>query len=101
MGRRTQAERDAVTVEIGYAVVSGALVAGATFAGIFAPALLFDLTPAGEHLLFRIGAIATVPVFAARVVHVLWRFPRIGRSLEGRRMPPAQPSQPGRTSPDS
>lgn len=101
MARRTQAERDAITVEIGYAVVSGALTAGAAFAGIFAPALLFDLTRAGEHLLFRIAAGTAAVVFVLRVVHVLWRFPRAARELEGRRLPPSQPSHPGRTSPDS
>lgn len=87
-----------MTVEIGYAVVSAVLVAGATFAGILGPAVLFDLTRVGDDLLFRIAKWTACAVFAARVVHVLWRFPR---SPEGRRLPPAQPSQPGRTSPDS
>lgn len=87
-----------MTVEIGYAVVSGAVVAGATFAGILAPSLLLDLPRAGDRLLFALAAGAAVPAFAARVVHVLWRFPR---GAEGRRVPSGQPSQPGRTSPDS
>ncbi|MCX4678920.1 DUF6332 family protein [Streptomyces sp. NBC_01433] len=98
MGRRTQADRDAITVEIGYALVSGAVVAAVAFAGIYAPALLFDLTHNGERLLLGFGAGAATLAFLARIVHVLWRFPRVA---EGRRIPADQPSQPGRTSPDS
>ncbi|WP_406388153.1 DUF6332 family protein [Streptomyces sp. NBC_00887] len=98
MGRRTQADRDAMTVEIGYALVSGALVAAATFAGIFLPALFLDLTSTGERVLFRIGAALGSLTFVVRVVHVLWRFPRAPHE---QRVPSAQPSQPGRTSPDS
>lgn len=93
-----------MTVEIGYAVVSGALVAGATFAGIFLPALVLDLPPTGERVLFRIGAALGSLAFAVRVVHVLWRFPRAPqeqRVPQVQRAPSAQPSQPGRTSPDS
>ncbi|MFE9724777.1 DUF6332 family protein [Streptomyces sp. NPDC005794] len=99
MVRRTQAERDAMTVEIGYALVSGVLVAAATFAGVFLlPALLFQLPDGAEHLLFRAGAALGALVFAVRVVHVLRRFPH---AAEERLLPPVQPSQPGRTSPDS
>ncbi|MFC8225992.1 DUF6332 family protein [Streptomyces sp. NPDC057287] len=98
MPRRTQAERDAITVETGYALVSGALVAAATFSGVFLPAVFLDLPSGARHLLFRAGAVLGALVFVARVVHVLWRFPR---ASEKRRLPPGQPSQPGRTSPDS
>ncbi|MDQ0797916.1 DUF6332 family protein [Streptomyces sp. B1I3] len=98
MGRRTQAERDAMTIETGYAVASGALVAAATFFGVLLPALLLDLPGAGDRLLLRAGAVLGTLAFAVRVVHVLWRFPHAG---EGRPGPAVQPSQPGRTSPDS
>ncbi|MEU1127978.1 DUF6332 family protein [Streptomyces sp. NPDC005899] len=98
MGRRTQAERDAMTVETGYAVVSGALVAAVTFAGAVLPALLLHLPGPGERLLFRAGAVLGALAFVVRVAHVLWRFPRDEECL---RVPAAQPSQPGRTSPDS
>ncbi|MEV5678532.1 DUF6332 family protein [Streptomyces sp. NPDC052179] len=98
MGRRTQADRDAITVEIGYALVSAAVVAAVTFAGICAPALLFELTHHGERLLLGIGAGAAALAFLTRTVHVLWQFPR---TAEGRPVPADQPSQPGRTSPDS
>ncbi|MFJ8865059.1 DUF6332 family protein [Streptomyces sp. NPDC102473] len=98
MSRRTQAERDAMTVEIGYALVSGAVVAAATFAGVFLPAVFLELPGGAEHLLSRAGTVLGALVFVLRVVHVLWRFPR---AAEKRRLRPAQPSQPGRTSPDS
>ncbi|MFJ8857763.1 DUF6332 family protein [Streptomyces sp. NPDC102451] len=98
MSRRTQAERDAMTVEIGYALVSGVLVAAVTFAGVSVPALLLRLPGSAESVLFRAGAVLGALAFVLRAVHVLWRFPR---AAEERRLPPVQPSQPGRTSPDS
>jgi hypothetical protein len=95
MGRRTQAERDAITVETGYALVSGFLVAGLTFLAIAAPMMVIPMHSAERGLL--IGAtVAALVVFVLRVVTVLWRFPRHGQPIK-----PGQPSQPGRTSPDS
>ncbi|MFI8434830.1 DUF6332 family protein [Streptomyces sp. NPDC079020] len=98
MGRRTQAERDAITIEIGYAVVSGVVVAALTCAGIYLPAVFLGLTRTGGQPLFTIAMGFAALVFLARVVHVLRRFPRPD---EGLRVPDVQPSQPGRTSPDS
>ncbi|MDF6022670.1 DUF6332 family protein [Streptomyces sp. JH34] len=98
MSRRTQAERDAMTVEIGYAFFSGALVAAATFAGVFLPAMLLDLPNGAEGVLLRVGAVLGALAFAVRVAHVLWRFPR---TAEERRLPSVQPSRPGRTGPGS
>ncbi|AXE84026.1 MULTISPECIES: DUF6332 family protein [unclassified Streptomyces] len=89
-GRRTQAERDAITVEIGYALCSAAFAAAVVFGAVAGPALLFDLPDTPESLLLRAGMVLAPVLFAVRVVSVLVRF----RSA-------AQPSQPGRTSPDS
>ncbi|MFD9904323.1 DUF6332 family protein [Streptomyces sp. NPDC059063] len=91
-GRRSQAERDAMTVEIGYALASATVVALAVIAVVVAgPAIAFDLSDGTEkNLLYAGGALAAV-LFLVRLVTVLWRF--------GTRGP--QPSQPGRTSPDS
>ncbi|MGW8883870.1 DUF6332 family protein [Streptomyces sp. NPDC055749] len=103
MGRRSQEERDAITVEIGYALVSASFVAAAGFAGIVAPALLLDLSRTADRVLGMVGGTVAALAFVARVVHVLWRFPG-GRSSDARPLPresPPQPSQPGRTSPDS
>ncbi|NGO06172.1 hypothetical protein G5C60_00375 [Streptomyces sp. HC44] len=89
-GRRTQAERDAITVETGYALCSAAFAAALVFGAVSGPALLFALPDAAEDPLLLTGTGLAVIVFFVRVVSVLVRF---------RRGP--QPSQPGRTSPDS
>jgi hypothetical protein len=91
MSRRTQAERDAMTVEIGYAILSAVLVAALVFGVIAGPKLMFAMPYAAERGLLVAGGAAAAGVFVARVVSVLRRFSRT----------PAQPSQPGRTSPDS
>lgn len=90
-GRRSQAERDAITVEIGYALCSALFAAAVLFGAVAGPALLFELPRSVELLLFRVGLALAPLLFVARVVSVLVRFRRDG----------AQPSQPGRTNPDS
>ncbi|MFI7500888.1 DUF6332 family protein [Streptomyces sp. NPDC049687] len=89
-GRRTQAERDAITVEIGYALFSAGFAAAVVFGAVAGPALLFRLPGTVEWLLIRAGLVLVPVLFVARVVSVLLRF-------AGAR----QPSQPGRTNPDS
>ncbi|MEU3825578.1 hypothetical protein GT045_23335 [Streptomyces sp. SID486] len=89
-GRRTGAERDAVTVEICYALVSAAFAAAVLFGAVAGPALLFDLPGPLSTVLLRLGTVVAPVVFMARVVGVLVRFRQA-----------AQPSQPGRTNPDS
>ncbi|MEV5959632.1 DUF6332 family protein [Streptomyces sp. NPDC051987] len=88
--RRGQAERDAITVEIGYALCSAAFAAAVAFGAVTGPALLFDLPRGAERMLPVAGTVLAAVLFFARVVSVLVRFQRS-----------AQPSQPGRTSPDS
>ncbi|WP_089105846.1 DUF6332 family protein [Streptomyces hyaluromycini] len=89
-GRRGQAERDAITVEIGYALCSAVFAALLGFGAVAGPALLFDLPRGLERALPVVGTVLAAVLFLARVVSVLVRFQRS-----------AQPSQPGRTSPDS
>ncbi|MFE9682130.1 DUF6332 family protein [Streptomyces sp. NPDC006285] len=89
-GRRTQSERDAITVEIGYALASAAFAAAVVFGVLAGPGLLFDLPGAVEKAGLAAGTALAVVLFPLRVVSVLVRF-RWG----------PQPSQPGRTSPDS
>ncbi|MEU9588865.1 DUF6332 family protein [Streptomyces sp. NPDC048219] len=89
-GRRTQGERDAMTVEIGYALCSAAFAAAVLFGALVGPAYAFGLPAGVRDALVGTGTVLAVVVFAARVVTVLVRFGRGG-----------QPSQPGRTSPDS
>ncbi|MGW6544487.1 DUF6332 family protein [Streptomyces massasporeus] len=89
-GRRSQGERDAITVEIGYALFSAAFAAAVVFGAVAGPALFFDLPDAAERLLLRAGMVLAPVLFVARVASVLIRF----RTAD-------QPSQPGRTNPDS
>ncbi|MFF9059553.1 DUF6332 family protein [Streptomyces sp. NPDC014882] len=121
-GRRTQAERDAITVEIGYALFSAAFAAAVLFGAVAGPALLFELPDALEKVLLRAGLGVAPVVFLVRVASVLVRFraqattastdAASGRSGDGdgdgaierrggRPGQPAQPSQPGLTNPDS
>ncbi|MFI2618654.1 DUF6332 family protein [Streptomyces sp. NPDC018584] len=94
-GRRTAAERDAITIEIGYALVSGAVVAIALFCVVtIGPLLAFDPPRAVASALIVAGPVLAVVVFVVRVATVLWRFHDRARAA-------AQPSQPGRTRPDS
>ncbi|NEA98994.1 DUF6332 family protein [Streptomyces sp. SID13726] len=90
-GRRNQAERDAITVEIGYALFSALFAAAVLFGAVAGPALLFQLPHTVELLLLRVGLVLAPVLFLARVISVLMRFRQDG----------AQPSQPGRTNPDS
>ncbi|MET8560235.1 DUF6332 family protein [Streptomyces flaveolus] len=89
-GRRTKAEQDAATVETGYALVSAAFAAAVLFGAVAGPALLFGLPDLPSKVLLWLGMTVAPVVFVARVVSVLVRFRRT-----------AQPSQPGRTNPDS
>ncbi|MCI3275259.1 DUF6332 family protein [Streptomyces cylindrosporus] len=89
-GRRHKAEQDAMVVEVGYALVSAVFAAAVVFGAVAGPALLFDLPDTVEGVLLRTGLTLAPVLFVARVVSVLVRF---------RRGP--QPSQPGRTNPDS
>ncbi|MDN3270304.1 DUF6332 family protein [Streptomyces sp. MA15] len=73
-GRRGQAERDAITVEIGYALCSAAFAAAVVFGAMAGPALLFALPGTAESVLVRGGAVVAGALFAVRTVSVLVRF---------------------------
>ncbi|OWA00715.1 hypothetical protein B9W62_34165 [Streptomyces sp. CS113] len=88
--RRTQGERDAITVEIGYALCSAAFAAAVLFGAVAWPAYLFGLTGGVRSALVGADVALAVVVFCVRVVSVLVRYGHGG-----------QPSQPGRTRPDS
>ncbi|MFE2277592.1 DUF6332 family protein [Streptomyces sp. NPDC059454] len=89
-GRRSQAGRDAITIEIGYALCSAAFAAAVVLGAVAGPALLFELPGAFETVLRRTGSLLATVLFAVRTVAVLVRFRRA-----------AQPSQPGRANPGS
>ncbi|PWI05828.1 hypothetical protein DIZ27_36995 [Streptomyces sp. NWU339] len=88
--RRTQAERDAITIEIGYALCSAAFAAAVLFGAVAGPALLFSLPGTVGGLLLHAGLVLAPVLFLVRVASVLLRFRMV-----------SQPSQPGRTRPDS
>ncbi|MFD3324441.1 DUF6332 family protein [Streptomyces sp. NPDC058701] len=76
MDRRTQRDRDAITIEIGYALVSACFAAALTFGAVYGAAPAFSLSPAAHRGLELAGTILAAAVFALRVTHVLWRFAR-------------------------
>ncbi|GGW12099.1 hypothetical protein GCM10018980_02990 [Streptomyces capoamus] len=78
-GRRTKAEQDAATVEIGYALVSAAFAAAVLFGAVAGPAFLFDLPGPVATVLLRLGTAVAPVVFMARVVSVLVRFRQSAR----------------------
>ncbi|WP_328761877.1 MULTISPECIES: DUF6332 family protein [unclassified Streptomyces] len=76
MGRRTQADRDAITIEIGYAFVSACFAAALVFAAVYGPALVFEVSPTTDAVLTVAGGVSAGVVFLLRITHVLWRFGR-------------------------
>ncbi|MFF0744700.1 DUF6332 family protein [Streptomyces sp. NPDC004111] len=87
MTARTQAQRDAMTIEIGYALVSAAVLAGVTFAAVAAPPYLLGAPAVWTRVATVVGCVLAPLVFVVRVVHVLWRY---------RGAPGTQPNGPGR-----
>lgn len=78
-GRRTQADRDAITVEIGYALVSAAFAAAVVLGAVAGPALLFGLPDVVATWLLRGGAVLATLLFGVRTASVLVAFRRRGR----------------------
>ncbi|MCX5398596.1 DUF6332 family protein [Streptomyces sp. NBC_00102] len=73
-GRRTQQDRDDITVEIGYALLSACFAGGVVFAAIAGPAAVWDLSPAVDKALLIAGVSVGGVLAVLRVIHVLWRF---------------------------
>ncbi|MFJ6567615.1 DUF6332 family protein [Streptomyces sp. NPDC091292] len=72
-GRRSQAERDAITVEIGYALLSACFLGAVVFATVAGPAAVWHLPPTVERFLLIGGASLGGTLAVLRVIHVLWR----------------------------
>ncbi|MFD7769133.1 DUF6332 family protein [Streptomyces sp. NPDC059787] len=79
-----------MTVEIGCALCSAAFAAAVVLGAVAGPALLFELPGAFGTVLRHTGSLLATVLFAVRTVSVPVGFRRA-----------SQPSQPGRTSPDS
>ncbi|MEU7147975.1 DUF6332 family protein [Streptomyces sp. NPDC045470] len=71
---RSQAERDATTVEIGFALLTGVFVAALTFGAAVIPLLFLRLSRNGTGALLAAAASAAGVAFVWRVVRVLRRF---------------------------
>lgn len=75
-GRRTQEDRDEITVEIGYALLSASFLAAVVFGAVAGPAVVWDLSHTTDKALLITGASVGGLLAVLRVVHVLWRFGR-------------------------
>lgn len=75
-GRRSQAERDEITVEIGYALLSACFLGAVVFAVIAGPVVVWQFSSAVNTFLLVAGASVAGVLGAVRVVHVLWRHAR-------------------------
>ncbi|MEU7581029.1 DUF6332 family protein [Streptomyces sp. NPDC041068] len=98
MEHRTQTERDANTIEIVYALVLAAVLAGAAFLAVAGYAHALGVTSPDTFI--RAGQIAAAAAFVATAATVLLQHRRTSVPARRRRAS-AQPSQPGRTRPDS
>lgn len=76
MGQRTQADRDAITIEIGYALVSACFAAALTFGAVYGPAPALSLSRRAHDVLAVAGGALAATVFVLRVTYLLWRFAR-------------------------
>lgn len=74
MGRESRWEKDAMTVEIMFALVTAAVLAAIVFGVLLVPALVVGVSePVGKGLL-AVGAVLAVLAAVWRVVRVLLRF---------------------------
>ncbi|MFF9391194.1 DUF6332 family protein [Streptomyces griseoluteus] len=73
-GREARWEKDAMTVEIGFAVVTAGVLAAVVFAVALAVNRLFDLSGAASRGVLMTGASAGAAAGLWRLVHVLYRF---------------------------
>ncbi|MGW3852591.1 DUF6332 family protein [Streptomyces fagopyri] len=72
---RSQAQRDESTVESMYVAVSAVLLAGAAFALVASPALVFGVVHGdARRVLIICGKWAGAGVFLARLISGLWRW---------------------------
>ncbi|MEV0257348.1 DUF6332 family protein [Streptomyces sp. NPDC050732] len=71
--RRSQAERDEITVEIGYALFSACFAGAVVFGVIAGPVAVWQLPAVLDQALPRVGAVLGAALAVLRVVHVLWR----------------------------
>ncbi|MFI0240086.1 DUF6332 family protein [Streptomyces sp. NPDC016845] len=78
-GRESRWEKDAMTVEIGFALFTGALLAGLLCALFAAPTWIWNLAPHTEHRIRVAGTVLGCAAGIWRAVAVLLRFDRARR----------------------
>ncbi|WP_179889090.1 DUF6332 family protein [Streptomyces sp. f51] len=74
MGRESRWEKDAMTVEIVFALVTAAVLAGVIFAVAWALVLVLDLSGSAERGVLVGGALLGAVAGVWRLVRVLLRF---------------------------
>ncbi|WP_181012443.1 MULTISPECIES: DUF6332 family protein [unclassified Streptomyces] len=74
MGRESRWEKDAMTVEIVFALVTAAVLAGGIFAVAWALVLVLDLSGSAERGVLVGGALLGAVAGVWRLVRVLLRF---------------------------
>ncbi|MFF1376335.1 DUF6332 family protein [Streptomyces sp. NPDC058308] len=80
MGRESRWEKDAMTVEIMFALVSALVVGAFVFGVVMAPALVWDLPPRVVEGLRWAGGVLGLGAAVRRVVLVLLRHDRDRRT---------------------
>lgn len=79
-GRESRWEKDAMTVEIGFALVSAIVLAALVFGVVVFPVLVWELPARVSAALRMTGGVLSLAAGLWRVVHVLWRFDRNRRA---------------------
>ncbi|MCQ8833511.1 DUF6332 family protein [Streptomyces malaysiensis] len=75
-GPRSQDERDALTVEIVFALVTAGLLAAVLYVAVASPALFGDLGRTQETVWHGAAVAVAATGFAVRLVRALWLFSR-------------------------
>jgi hypothetical protein len=76
MTTRGQAQRDATTVEIGYALVTAAFLAGLTGLVLASPILFLGVHGVAPVIVGGTAVVVACGVFVWRLISVLWRYDR-------------------------
>ncbi|WP_414721832.1 DUF6332 family protein [Streptomyces sp. 796.1] len=85
MAADPRARRDAVTVEISYAAVSGALLAALVYFAVVAPTWVWDLSGGTAGVLKAVASVLAALAFAARAATLLVRLGTTLKSTAARR----------------
>lgn len=85
MDSDSRTRRDAVTVEISYAVITGAAIAALTYFLVVAPTVVWELNKEADDILKLAASIISFLAFSVRVTVLLFRLGEKPRKSDGRR----------------